>query len=74
MAKTARISHKLRQAVCEVRGRGIKQHQLARAAGVNVSVFSQIVCDHLPPSPDDDRVLRIAEVVGLDPADAFEDR
>lgn len=72
--KSARVSNRLRQAVWEARGKGIKQHELARAAGVNVSVFSSLVHDHFPIDPTDERVRRIADLLGLDPSDAIETR
>ena len=71
MATTVTVSQKLRLAVWAKRAEGTKQHELARSAEVNLSVFSSLVNDHIPLRDNDERVLRIAKVLGIPPEEAF---
>ena len=74
MAMITTVSHRLRAAVWAKRAEGLKQFQLARAANLHPSTFSQIVCDIVPIQPGDPRVLRIAAVLGVPATEAFTTR
>jgi hypothetical protein len=72
MAAYATVSQKIRSAVWERRAAGEKQHSLARAADVDPATFSSLVNNIIPVRAGDERVLRIAAVLSIDPADAFD--
>jgi len=67
-----RVSNKLRLAILQARSNGTRQYEIAKAAGLHPVVFSSLVNDTRPVRPDDPRVLRIGEVLGLSAADCFE--
>lgn len=50
----------------------LKQYEIARKAGIHHTVLSRIVCGIDEIKKDDPRVLRIAAIVGLEPAACFE--
>jgi hypothetical protein len=74
MATTVTVSSRLRSAVWAKRAAGMKQYELARAADVNVSVFSSLVNDIVPIQRNDPRVVRIGALLGLSPAECFDER
>ena len=65
------VSSTLRAAVWAARASGRKQHVLARAAGLPPTVFSAVINDIVPVRAGDERVLRIAAIVGVRPSEAF---
>jgi transcriptional regulator with XRE-family HTH domain len=71
MATTVTVSQKIRSALWAKRAAGEKQYHLARKADVDPSTFSALVNDIVQVKPDDPRVLRIAEVLGVPAAEAF---
>jgi hypothetical protein len=68
---TVTISAELRAAVWAKRAAGVKQAQLAAAAGLHPTTFSQVVCDLVPLYPDDPRVLKIAAICEIPAERAF---
>ena len=65
------VSQRLRSALWEKRRDGAKQFELARRADMHPSQFSQIVNDIIPIQPGDERVKRIAAVLGVPVTEAF---
>ena len=49
-----------------------RSYELARLSGVNVTVFSRIINQIEQVKPDDPRVLRIGNVLGLSDKDCFQ--
>jgi hypothetical protein len=70
MAAIVTVSQRIRSALWQRRAAGEKQHHLARLAG-HPSVFSSVVNDIIPLREGDPRVLKIAEVLGVPPSEAF---
>ena len=62
------VSEKFRNAVREWRP---KQYELAWKAGIHPVTLSQIVTGYIRPKPNDQRVLRIAKIIGLSPSECF---
>lgn len=63
--------------ISETLRRAIKLHQkrhyqIAQEAGLHPSTLSKLLNGIIPVREDDPRVLRVAWVVGINPADAFE--
>ena len=71
MAARATVSQKIRAANWARRASGDKVYHLARLADVHPSVYSSLMCDLIPVSLGDPRVLRIAAVLGVPAAEAF---
>lgn len=72
MTRQYQVSDALRLAVLVRRSQGIRQFQIAREAQVNPATFSAIVSGLLPIRYGDPRVLRIARVLNVPAADAFD--
>lgn len=68
-----RISARLRDELWRRRSRGTKQYEIARRSKINPSVLSAIVNDAIPLTAEDDRIKRLAGVLGLRPEDCVED-
>jgi DNA-binding CsgD family transcriptional regulator len=66
------ISERLTLELLRRRASGERQYQIAKAARLHPSTVSALVNDALPIAANDRRVLRLAEVLGLTPADCFQ--
>ncbi len=64
------VSKKLRDAV-KLDPR--RDYEIAHAAGLHPSMLSKLVCGIDRPKPGDPRVLAIAQVVGVDEEECFEE-
>jgi transcriptional regulator with XRE-family HTH domain len=50
----------------------LRAYQVAQRAGINPSVLSRLMCGIEQPRPADPRILAVAQVLGLEPADCFQ--
>ena len=66
-----RVSQKLRLAVVQRCCDGMRQYQIAKAAGLHPTVMSALLHDIRPVRPEDSRVIAIGKVVGVPAADCF---
>lgn len=51
----------------------VPAYRLAQAAGVNPNTLSKLLHGCIPLRPEDERIAKIAEVLGMSPKDAFEE-
>lgn len=65
------ISNAFRYELLKRRAAGQRLYQIAAAAGVRANELSGIAAGSIKVRRDDARVLRVAAVIGLDPADCF---
>lgn len=49
----------------------MRQYRIAHAAGIPASTLSQICTGARPVEPGDERVLAVAEVLGMKPEECF---
>lgn len=49
-----------------------KAYEIANKAGLHQSTLSKLVCGIEKAKESDSRVLKVAEVIGLNPSDCFE--
>ena len=64
------ISNKFREAV---KLHPKPQYKLAWEAGINPTTLSQIVTGYIKPKVGDQRVIRVAELLGLKPSQCFKE-
>ena len=60
-----------RKFVEAVKGYPDTQYSLAWKAGLHPVTLTQIVIGYIRPGPGDKRVLRVAEILGLNPEECF---
>jgi transcriptional regulator with XRE-family HTH domain len=65
------ISESLRREVLIARSRGLRQYEIARRARLHPTVLSAILHDAIPLQPDDARLSRLADVLGIHPSDCL---
>lgn len=63
-----RLRHKLSRRRCE----GLKQYEVARAAGLHPTTLSSLIPDIVPLRENDPRVLAVGRVLGIPDAECFE--
>jgi hypothetical protein len=68
-----RMSAALKDELWRRRSRGTKQYEIARRARINPSVLSAMLNDAIPLAAHDDRIQRLAGVLGLKPEDCVEE-
>lgn len=68
------VSAQVRRAAWAKRAEGVKFYEQARAAGLHPTVYSALINNIRPIEPGDERVKRIAEVVGVPVTEAFTKR
>jgi transcriptional regulator with XRE-family HTH domain len=64
---------KLRHEILLARSRGTRQYEIARRAGLHPTVLSAILTGAVQVGPGDARIVRVAEVLGLTPAECFDE-
>ena len=62
------ISRKL---LIEIKLSDQPQYKIAQAAGLHPNLLSKLVNGAVPIKPDDERLLRVGEVLGLSPEEVF---
>lgn len=71
MAIRVSASDTLKAAVWQARASGTRQADIAARAGLHPTTVSKIINALEPIQPGDERVLRLARVLGISPLDAF---
>lgn len=67
------VSERLRLEILKARARGVRQYQIARQAGIHPVVMSTLINSMTPIRPDDSRIVRIGEVLGVPAAECFDE-
>jgi hypothetical protein len=67
-----KVSKKLKLELLKRRAAGAKQYEIAKSAKVHPTILSSLINDALPLKDDDQRVLRLAVVLGVAARHAFE--
>lgn len=62
------ISRKL---LIEIKLNDQPQYRIAQAAGIHPNLLSKLIHGAVPIRPDDERVVRVGEVLGLSPEEVF---
>ena len=73
MGATVHVSDQFRLELLKRRAAGVRVYEIARAADVRSNELSGIAAGSKPVRLNDARVLRVAAVLGLPPADCFAD-
>ena len=68
------LTEKFRLELLKRRANGARVCDIARAAKVRPNELSGITAGSIQVRSNDSRVLRVAALLGLDPAECFEDR
>jgi len=68
-----RVTPKFRLEILKLRAAGTRVYQIAEATNVRPNELSGIATGSIVVRPNDPRVLRVAEYLGLDPAECFAD-
>ena len=57
----------------ELKTYNLPAYRVAQLAGVNPSTLSKLVCGIERVQSGDDRITRVAKIIGMDPREAFEE-
>jgi len=72
MLGMVRVSSRLRLEMLRQRCNGVRQYDVARAAGLHPTTVSSLLNDIVPLREHDPRVLAIGRVLGVPDAECFE--
>jgi len=61
-----------RQLLIELKMSDLSQYRIAQAAGIHPNLLSKLVNGAVSIRPDDERLLRVGEILGLTASEVFE--
>ena len=60
-----------RELLIEIKLSEMPQYRIAQAAGIHPNLLSKLIHNAVPIRADDERVIRVGEVLGLSPEEVF---